>query len=145
MESEGKKIATKEEFIELCLNTIIPDDIMNTLDGLDFLMFMNEYRRIVENTELTNVKTYSYRLQAPNLWNYYVGYFADIHNARLKVNRNWLKAAKDEDWWKERIVAIMRKTAEWVKRILYMNDYEEREHDLARMRKALEEKGLDWS
>ena len=51
----------------------------------------------------------------------------------------------DEDWWKERIQAFMKAMASWVKRIYYMNEYEEKEKLLDSIRDDLMEKGLDWS
>lgn len=138
-------VKTKEDFIKLCVNTNIPDVIMKTFDdGMDFLIFMNEYTRITESVVLTSVKSYSYKFDAPRCYNYYIGYFVDIHEAKLKINRNWLKQGMDEEWWKERITKIMIHVASWVKRILYMNEYEEKEKRLANMRKTLNEKGIEY-
>lgn len=140
----AKIIDTKEAFISLCGQTIIPQEIMETFDGMDFVKYLNEYRRIVENVELTNVRTYSYKLEAPRLYNYYIGYFSDLHSARLKVNKNWLKEKKDEEWWTPKVEGIMTTVAKWTKRIFYMNEYEEKEERLAAMRKVLDEKGIQY-
>ena len=139
-----KAITTKDEFIDLCMNTKIPDDVWNTFDGMDFIIYQNEYRRIVENLVLTNVKGYSWRLTAPRAYNYYIGYFSDLHEAQLKINKNWLKQGKDDGWWQERIEQIMKQVASWTKRIFYMNEYEEKQERLAAMRKKLDEKGIQY-
>lgn len=137
-------VKTKEDFIKLCGNTYIPDEIMKTFDGIDFLIFINEYTRITESVVLTSVKSYSYKLSAPRCYNYYVGYFPDIHEAKLRINKNWLEQGMDEEWWKERITKIMIHVAGWVKRIFYMNEYEEKEERLKKMRKTLDEKGIRY-
>lgn len=62
----------------------------------------------------------------------------------LKINRNWLNAEKEEDWWKERIEKIMLTVAQWVKRILYMNEYEKREERLSAMRAELDKRGIQY-
>ena len=140
-----QKIRTKEDYFNLFMRTKFPDDVLNLFKGMDFLRYMNECRRIVERAVVTDVKTYSWRLSAPRSYNYYIGYFSDIHNAKLKINKNWLKLEMDEDWWKERIQAFMKAMASWVKRIYYMNEYEEKEKLLDSIRDDLMEKGLDWS
>ena len=61
-------ITTKEQFIDLCMNTDVPKDVWDTFDGMDFVIYLNEFRRIVERLELTSVKTYSWRLTAPRLY-----------------------------------------------------------------------------
>lgn len=139
-----KPVKTKQEFIQLCMNTNMPQNILDTFDGMDLIIFMNEYERVVNTTRLTNVKTYSYRLSAPRCYNYLIGYFVDIHKVVLKINRNWLKAEKEEDWWKERIEKIMLTVAQWVKRILYMNEYEKREERLSAMRAELDKRGIQY-
>lgn len=139
-----KTVKTKQDFISLCRNTNMPKSVLDTFDGIDLIIFMNEYERIVNTAKLTNVKTYSYRLSTPRLYNYFIGYFVDIHNVELKINSNWLKEEKDEDWWKERIEKIMLDVAKWVKRILYMNEYEKREQQLSRMRAELDKRGIQY-
>ena len=74
---EQMNITTKEQFINLCMNTDVPKDVWDTFDGMDFVIYMNEFRRIVEGLELTSVKTYSWRLTAPRLYNHNIGYFED--------------------------------------------------------------------
>jgi len=143
-ENQTRLIKTKEDFLWVCKNTQIPQDVFQTFEGMDFLIFLNEFRRITEGVELTRAKTYSYRLNAPRCYNYCIGYFVDIHNARLKVNRNWLDQGMDEDWWKERVAKIMTTVATWLKRIFYMNEYEEKQRQLAEMRKELDEKGIRY-
>lgn len=140
-----QKIRTKEDYFNLFMRTKFPDEVLKLFEGIDFLRYMNECRRIVERAVVTDVKTYSWRLSAPRSYNYYIGYFSDIHNAKLKINKNWLKLEMDEDWWKERIQAFMKAMASWVKRIYYMNEYEEKEKLLDSIRDDLMEKGLDWS
>ena len=139
-----KDITTREELIELCDNTTVPQEILDTFHGMDLLLYMNELFRIVENMELTNVKSYSYRLTAPRLFNYLIGYYVDLHNVQLKINKNWLKQGKDEEWWQERLQQIMKYVASYVERIYYMNEYEEKQKHLARMRAELDQKGLNW-
>lgn len=62
----------------------------------------------------------------------------------LKINCNWLNAEKEVDWWKERIEKIMLTVAQWVKRILYMNEYEKREERLNAMRAELDKRGIQY-
>lgn len=143
MESKNP-VRTKQEFISLCMNTNMPKSILDTFDGMDLIIYINEYERIVNTTRLTNVKTYSYKLSAPRRYSYLIGYFVDIHKVELKVNRNWLEAEKDEDWWKVWIEKIMLTVAQWVKRILYMNEYEKREERLKAMRAELDKKGIQY-
>lgn len=126
------------------MNTDVPKDVWDTFDGMDFVIYLNEFRRIVEGLELTSVKTYSWRLTAPRLYNHNIGYFEDLHNAQLKINRLWLKEGKDDIWWQAHIRKIMETVASWTKRIFYMNEYEEKEDRLAAMRRELQEKGIDW-
>ena len=137
-------VRTKEDFVKLCGQTGIPDDIFNTFDGMDFVIFLNEFRRITQSAVLTSVKSYSFKFYAPRCYNNYIGYFVDIHNAKLKINRNWLNQGMDEEWWKERITKIMIQVADWVKRIFYMNEYEEKAERLASMRKELDKKGIAY-
>lgn len=140
----NKIIKTKADFIALCKETNMPQDVFHMFEGTDFLIFINEYERIIDNLKLTNVKTYSYALTGPRLFNYYIGYFVDLHKVVLKVNRNSLKAERSAEWWTERVESIMRSVAKWLKRILYMNEYEKREHLLSRMRAELDAKGIQY-
>lgn len=139
-----KTIKTKQEFVHLCMKTNMPQSILDTFDGMDLVVYMNEFERIVNTVTLTNVKTYSYKFDAPRLYHYGIGYFVDIHNVVLKINNNWLKAEQNEDWWKERIEKIMLSVAEWVKRILYMNEYDKHQDHLASMRVELDKKGVQY-
>ena len=137
-------IRTLKDFVELCKTIDLPEWTFGCFEGMDFVIYMNEYRRIVESATESRVKTYVTKLSAPRLWDYNIGYFADIHNATLKVNKYCLAMEKDEEWWTPHIVRTMDIVGQWVKRIFYMNEYEEMEKRLERMRKVLDEKGIQY-
>lgn len=140
---EKRIIRTKEDFIKLSGKVDISKE-MKEFEGMDLIRFMNEYDRIMERAKLTNVKTYSYKFDAPRFYNYHIGYVVDLHEVQLKINKNWLDAGQDEEWWMQRIQKMKDSIALWVKQILYMNAYEERERRLAEMRNELDKKGIRY-
>ena len=54
-----QKIRTKEDYFNLFMRTKFPDEVLKLFEGIDFLRYMNECRRIVERAVVTDVKTYS--------------------------------------------------------------------------------------
>ena len=76
---------TLKDFVELCKTIDLPEWTFDCFEGMDFVIYMNEYGRIVESATESRVKTYITKLSAPQLWDYNIGYYADIHNATLKM------------------------------------------------------------
>ena len=46
-----QKIRTKEDYFNLFMRTKFPDEVLKLFEGIDFLRYMNECRRIVERAQ----------------------------------------------------------------------------------------------